>query len=72
MVGRPVKTWRRSVEEELKQANHLEYGKKNNREQSPLAQYSVRPLFHEETNGLTTNYYVIERSSNAVDYFCVW
>ena len=37
MVGKPVKTWRRSVEEELKQANHLEYGKKYSRKQSPLA-----------------------------------
>ena len=33
--------------------HHLEYGKKNSRKQSPLAQYSVRPLFHEESNGLT-------------------
>ena len=49
-VGRPVKTWRRSVEEELKQ-HHLECGKKNSRKQSLLAQYSVCPLFHEEPNG---------------------
>ena len=34
--------------------HHLECGKKNSRKQSPLAQYSVRPLFHEEPNGLTT------------------
>ena len=26
-------------------------------QQSSLTQYSVRPLFHEEPNGLTTNYY---------------
>ena len=33
--------------------HHLEYGKKNSRKQSLLAQYSVRPLFHDEPNGLT-------------------
>ena len=36
--------------------HHLEYDKKNSRKQSPLAQYGVRPLFHEEPNGLATNY----------------
>ena len=34
--------------------HHLECCKKNSRKQSPLAQYSVRPLFHEEPNGQTT------------------
>ena len=33
--------------------HHLEYGKKNSREQSPLAQHCNRPLFHQERNGLT-------------------
>ena len=42
--------------------HHLECGKKNSRKQSPMAQYSVRPLFHEEPNGLTTNYYQNSRS----------
>ena len=46
-VGRPVKTWRRSVEEELKAANIT---RKTAKTQLQIAQY---PLFHSETNQFT-------------------
>ena len=51
--------------------HHLECGKKNSRKQSPLAQYSVRPLFHEEPNGLTTTRTcAIKRAIAAANMLC--
>ena len=51
--------------------HHLECGKKNSHKQSPLTQYSVRPLFHEEPNGLTTTRTcAIKRAIAAANMLC--
>ena len=47
-VGRPLKTWRRSIEE----SKQLEYSREDCGQKSPLAQHCGRPLLHEERNGI--------------------